>query len=313
MRQTSAVRCLFAVALFAITASAQVATPLLGYLPDGSRIRPVHGMPAAAAIAARLDNKQDFSNIVPSPSHDYVLVTSSKTGAVFVFTPAKGLTQLAGAGVAPALIVTSPRGSAAVLWFSSNNAQLVTGLPSAPVIRQINASYLRTKPTSLAISDDGKWLAGAWPVGLYVWGQFGQVNRLPLDQSVNALAFFQGRPDLAVAIPGRVLSFKASEGFNVGSGIFDAGDWDLDVAAVAVAPNNARVLLADRAGWIVSIETASGKAVRVGCGCSPEGLFGMGQSAFRLTGIADGSVLLFDSAQNEVLFAPLALSEGENQ
>jgi hypothetical protein len=146
-----------------------------------------------------------------------------------------------------------------------------------------------------------------------VWGQFGQVNRLPLDQSVNALAFFQGRPDLAVAIPGRVLSFKASEGFNVGSGIFDAGDWDLDVAAVAVSPNNARVLLADRAGWIVSIETASGKAVRVGCGCRPEGLFGMGQSAFRLTGIADGSVLLFDSAQNEVLFAPLALSEGENQ
>ncbi len=74
--------------------------------------------------------------------------------------------------------VTSPRGSAAVLWFSPlNHAQLVTGLPNAPVIRPINAAFLRTPPSSIAISDDGNWLAVSTSAGLYLWGPVGQMNR----------------------------------------------------------------------------------------------------------------------------------------
>jgi hypothetical protein len=292
----------------------QVGSPLLGYLPDGARFRPVNGIPAAAAIAPALDLKQDFSQIAASPAHDYVLVASAKQGALSIFTPARGLSPLIGAGLAPHLIAMSPRGSAAVLWFSPiNTAQLVTGLPAAPVIRQISASYLRGTPTSLAISDDGKWLAGVWPSGLYVWGPFGQVNRLPVEESVDALAFFPGRTTLAIAAAHHVLTINAVDNFSPPSLLYDADDWVPDVAALAVSPNNARVILADRSGSIVSIETSTGKAVKVDCSCQPEGLFGMGQSAFRLTGMANNAFQLFDSVNNEVLSAPLALREGDKQ
>jgi hypothetical protein len=135
-----------------------------------------------------------------------------------------------------------------------------------------------------------------------------------MQESVSAIAFFQGSPDLAVAVPQRVLKFKAADGFNAASALYNAGDdWQPDVAALAVSPDNSRVILADRTGWIVSVDAASGSAVKVTCSCQPEGLFGMGQSSFRLTGLANGAFQLFDAVHNEVLFAPLALAEGDKQ
>jgi hypothetical protein len=309
---------IFAFLSLAGMAFGQVGTPLLGYLADGVHIRPVNGIPAAAAIQPALDLKQNFTRVVASPANDYALVTIARLGTVSIFTPAHGLTPLARAATAPDLVVTSPRGSAAVLWFSrTDSAEVVTGLPGAPVIRQITASFARTVPSSLAISDDGQWLAAAWSggsqPGLYMWSQYGQVNQLPVLESVAAVAFFQGRGDLAVSIPHQVLTLRSADGFNVRSALYDSGDWQPDVAALAVSPDNTSVILADRTGWIVSIDAASGNAVKVDCGCRPEGLFGMGQSAFRLTGLDNGAIRLFDAVRSEVLFAPLALADGGTQ
>ncbi len=304
----------FAWTCLASTAWGQIGAPLLGYVPDGAVLHPVNGIPAAAAVAPSLDLKQNFARMAASPARDYVLVTAQDTGTVSVYTPALGLTPLTGAGTAPQMVVTSPRGSAAVLWFSPlNHAQLVTGLPNAPVIRSINAAFLRTPPSSVAISDDGNWLAASTSTGLYMWGPVGQMNRLPVTERVYAMAFFQGGADLAVAIPHQVITLKAATGYNASSVLYDAGDYDPDVAALALSPDNASVILADRSGWIVSIDAASGTATKVACGCRPEGLFGLGQSAFRVTGMANGAFQLFDTARKEVLFAPLALDLGVSQ
>jgi len=40
-------------------------------------------------------------------------------------------------------------------------------------------------------------------------------------------------------------------------------------------------------------------------------LFGIGPSAFRLTGLDCGSFKLFDAANGEILFAPVALTQTE--
>ncbi len=301
----------FAGLFLASAAWGQIGAPLLGYVPDGAVIRPVSGIPAAAAVAPGLDLKQNFARMTASPAHDYVLVTAQDAGTVSVYTPALGLTPLIGAGIAPQMVVTSPRGSAAVLWFSPlNHAQLVTGLPNAPAIRPINAAFLRTPPSSVAISDDGNWLAVSTSAGLYLWGPVGQMNRLPVTEQVYAMAFFQGSADLAVAIPHQVIALKAATGYNTPYLLYDEGDYDPDVAALALSPDNASVILADRSGWIVSIDAASGTATKVACGCRPEGLFGLGQSAFRVTGLANGAFQLFDTVHKEVLFAPLALDPG---
>ncbi len=81
-----------------------------------------------------------------------------------------------------------------------------------------------------------------------------------------------------------MIALKAATGYNAPSVLYDEGDYDPDVAALALSPDNASVILADRSGWIVSIDAASGTAAKVACGCRPEGLFGLGQSAFRVTG-----------------------------
>ena len=123
----------------------------------------MYGIPAAAAVGAPVPADQDFSQIAASPARNYVLVSAADTGAVSIYTPEHGLVPLDGAGGAPDSVVLSPRGSSAALWFSSlNQVQVITGLPDAPAIRQVDVPFVGSAPGALAISDDGAWVAGTW-------------------------------------------------------------------------------------------------------------------------------------------------------
>ena len=293
---------------------AQVGAPQLGWVADGTRIRPVYGLPAAAAIGAAVPSDQDFSQIAASPAGNYVLISSAQNGIVSVFTPGNGLIPLPNAGLAPDFIVLSPSGSAAAIWFSSiNQVQLVTGLPDAPSIRQVDASFLGSTPDKLAISDDGAWFAGTWPGGVFAFGPTGQATRLPLEDKVTALAFFQGTPDLAAASASSLQRVTGLGSFATASVLLASADSSLQPVAVATTSDNRTVLLADRSGSVTAVDIGSGTAASSDCGCQPEGLFGMGPSAFRLTSLDHGAFRLFDAARGEILFAPLALGEGAGQ
>jgi hypothetical protein len=225
---------------------------------------------------------------------------------VSIYTPENGLVPLPGAGGAPDFLVLSPRGSAAALWFSSiHQAQLVTGLPNAPLIRQLDASFLGS-PGALALSDDGAWFAGTWAAGVYAFGPNGEVNRLPVENAA-ALAFFQGTHDLAAASATGLQMVTGIDGFVVVSSLLAVSDSSLQPVAVAATSDNRTLLLAESSGSVTAIDISSGAATASACGCQPEGLFGMGPSAFRLTGLQNGAFKLFDAAHGEVLFAPLAL------
>jgi len=80
--------------------------------------------------------------------------------------------------------------------------------------------------------------------------------------------------------------------------------------AVALTADNLTVLAVDRGGFITAVRIGAGTGVTVDCACQPEGLFPMGPSSFRLTGLQDGAFKLFDAALGEVLFAPVALGPG---
>jgi hypothetical protein len=295
------------------TALAQVGAPQLGWVPDGAHIRPVYGIPAAAAIGPAVLTDQDFSQIAPSPGRNYVLVSASDTGIVSVYTPENGLIPLGGAGLAPDVMVLSPRGSAAAVWFSSiNQVQVITGLPDAPTIQQMDASFLGAAPGALAVSDDGSFLAGAWLSGVYAFGPNGEVDRLPIEDSVAALAFFQGTNDLAAAGPAGLEMVTGIGGFAIVSRLLTNGDSALQPVAVAAASGNRTLVLADRSGSVTAVDIGSGAATAYDCGCQPDGLFAMGASAFRLTGIENGAFKLFDTARGEILFAPLALDPAVN-
>ena len=290
----------------ATAALAQVGAPQLGWVPDGTRIRPVYGIPAAATVGAPIPADQDFSQIAASPAGDYVLVSVADGGRVSIYTPEHGLIPLAGVGGAPDVVVLSPRGSSAALWFSSvNQAQVVTGLPDAPAIRQVDASFLGSAPGALAVSDDGAWFSGAWSQGVYAFGPNGEVDPLPVE-NIAALAFFQGTHDLAAAGASGLYRVTGIGGFAVVTSLLTSDDSSLQPVAVAAVSGNRTLLLADRSGLVTAVDIGSGIATSSGCGCQVDGLFGMGPSSFRLTGLQDGAIKLFDTALGEILFAPVA-------
>jgi len=293
-------------------AIAQVGVPQLGWVPDGTSIRPVFGIPAAAAIGAAISADQDFARIAPSPARNYVLVSAAQNGEVSVYTADHGMIRLEGAGGAPDVVVLSPRGSAAALWFSSiNQVQLVTGLPDAPAIRQVDASFLASAPGALAISDDGAWFAGAWSRGVYAFGPNREVIRLPIEDHVAALAFLAGKHDLAAAGASGLSMVTGVDGFAIVSILLASADSSLAPVAVAATSDNRTLVLADRGGVVTTVDTASGAVTTSDCGCQPEGLFGIGPSAFRLTGVQSGAFKLFDATSGEILFAPLALDRAQ--
>jgi len=303
--------CLGAISVSISSALAQIGAPQLGWVPDGTRIRPVYGIPAAAAVGAPIPADQDFSQIVASPARNYVLVSAADSGTVSIYTTEHGLVALDGAGGAPDSVVLSPRGSSAALWFSPiHQVQVVTGLPNAPTIRQLDASLLGSAPAALAVSDDGTWLAGAGPGDLYAFGPNGEVNRLPVENVV-ALAFFQGTHNLAAAGAAGLQTVTGIESFAVVSNLLTSSDSSLRPVAVAATSDNKTLVLADQSGSVTAIDIASGTATASDCGCQPAGLFGMGPSAFRLTDLDGGAFKLFDTASGEILFVPLALTETE--
>jgi len=301
--------------LGAASAFAQVGAPQLGWVSDGTRIRPVYGIPAAAAVGAPIPTDRDFSQFAASPAGNYVLVSAADTGTVSIYTTEHGLVPLAGAGNAPDSVILSPRGSAAVLWFSSlnssaNQLQVVTGLPDAPVIRQLDAAFLGSAPVALAISDDGAWVAGAWTSGVYAVGPDGQVNGLPV-KSATALGFFQGTYNLAAGGPSGLQMVTGIDSFAVVSNLLISADSSLQPVAVAATSDNRTLVLADQSGSVTTVDVASGAATPSDCGCQPLGLFGMGRAAFRLTGLESGAFKLFDTSGNAIFFVPLELTATE--
>jgi hypothetical protein len=308
------------VVLLYVPALAQVSRPVLGYLPDGGRIRPVYGLPASAAVGSAFDQGRDLARIAVSPGQDYVLATAADTSEALLIAPGGPAVHLDGVAAGADRIVMSPGGSAAALWFSAtSHLQIVSGLPSAPSVLDIDAAFRGAAPDALAVSDDGQWLVGAWPDGVYALGAAGQVNRLPLNVNVSdaggasALAFFHRRQDLAIATPTVILTITDVGGSAVPTVVYDSTASPLSPLAIAMSFDNRRLAEADRAGSVLSVDLSSGVPASFDCGCTPEGLFAMGGSVFRLTGLAPGVVKLFDAATGDVLFVPPAMAVGEQQ
>lgn len=146
--------------LATVAATAQMSAPILGYVPEGSRIRVMHGIPAAGTVGDYLDVGRNLGQIAISPKQDYILATDAVTGEVLLIVPAHAPVPLAGASANP-VIVLSPSGSTAALWFNEQlRAQVVTGLPTAPVIREMATP----DATWLAVSDTGEIAADSSPV-----------------------------------------------------------------------------------------------------------------------------------------------------
>jgi hypothetical protein len=293
--------------LGAAAVRAQVGAPQLGYVQDGSQLRPVYGIPAAAAILPPLDYGHEFARVAISPRQDYAIASDSNTGAVLLVL-AGAASPLPEAGANPDRIAISPHGSAAALWFSSSGRlQIVSGLPGSPSVRDLPTAFLNEIPSALAASDDGGLAVGAWPDGLYSFGASGEAIRIPMRERVVALAFYGASHDLAFAT--RLGISKIADAGSAGaiSTLYQAGT--LDPVGLALSWDNRSLTLAERTGSLMTLDLGTGAASRTDCGCSPEGVFPVGATVFRITAFDGATFRLFEPSSGALFFVPLASAQ----
>jgi hypothetical protein len=307
--------------------------PQLGMVQEGSRLRPVYGIPAAAAVLPPLDFGHEFALVAVSPRQDYAITSDAGTGAVLLVL-AGAAAPLAGAAAGPARIAISPHGSAAVLWFSSvGRLQIVSGLPGSPSVRDVSTAFLSELPSALAVSDDGALAVGSWPDGLYSFGPSGEVTRIPMRERVAALAFYSASHDLVLATRLQISKIanagsagaistvyrssasseraqrNAAAAFPGSCGEAAAPCALLDPVGLALSWDNQRLTLAERSGSLLTVDLGSGTASRIDCGCSPDGVVSMGPSVFRITAFDGATFRLFDPAAGTLLLVPVASAQ----
>jgi hypothetical protein len=306
---------------FAVTvaACAQVRGPFMGYLPEDGALRPIYGIPAAGSVGDPLAIDRALSRIEVSPDQTRALALAADTGALTLLAPGTGSTaDVQGAASGADRIVFSPSGTAAALWFSAaQRIQVVSGLSATPSVRDLDASFLGADPAGFAVSDDGQWVAGAWSSSVYAFGPDGHMSVLPVEGPAEALCFFHGRADVAVITATQVVIVADIAGAAVPNVIWSKPDEPppadpttappVEVAVgFAVSFDNNRLSIAGSLGHLFTFDLTAGISFGGDCACSPTGLFGMGGSLFRLTGLKDGAVKVFDASTNEVWFVPLA-------
>jgi len=306
---------------FALTvvACAQVTGPIMGYLPDGGTLRTMSGIPPAGSVGTAITPRGAFSRIEVSPDQTQALGIAADTGALMLYTIGSGASvAVQGVASAPDRIVFSPSGTAAGLWNSSTrHFQLLNSVSATPAIHDIDFSFTLSDPTSVAVSDDGQWMAAAWPFSLYAVGPSGYVILLPVSGAAEAVCFFHGRNDVAAITANQVILVTDIAGAVAPNVIWSKPD-DPPPADPATTPpvqvavglatsfDNRYLSVAGNLGALSTFDLAAGTSVGLNCVCSPASLYGMGGSLFRLTRLVDGVVKVFDASTNENWFVPLA-------
>jgi hypothetical protein len=305
---------------FALTGAAfgQLTGPVLGYLPDGSSLRAINGIPASASVGIAVTASRNLAVLQVAPGQPLALATASDTGKALLVTPSADgatlqLAPISGAAPGATKIIFSPSGTAAGLWFSSTgHLQILTGLTSTVAVRDIDASFLAADPSALAVSDDGQWAIGSWSAKIYAFGPNSQVNVLPVEGTAEALNFLHSKADVAIITATQVVTIADIAGAAVPTVIWSlpAGVTPSSNAPVAVgiaaSSDNTQLTIAANTGALFTLNLATGVGTPADCGCQPLGLSGLGGSVFRLTGIDAGVLKIFDAASSDVWFVPLA-------
>jgi hypothetical protein len=220
------------------------------------------------------------------------------------------------------MLAISPSGTSAALWLPSlNHLQVVTGLPDAPSVTTIDASFLNASPSAIAVTDDGQWTVGLFSAGVYAFGPSAQVIPLQTDPGVIALAFFHNSHNLGLATSSRATLITAVGAANQPSTLYDYSAQSLSPRSMAISFDNRHAVIADSTGKLVNINVAAASANIVDCGCSPSGVYSLGGSIFRLNGTGGAprnaiqrsgpkrDLKLFDADAGAVWIVPPALFE----
>ena len=142
---------------------------------------------------------------------------------------------------------------------------------------------------------------------------------LPLSGVVTALAFLNGKQDIVATTSTTVTLVADIGGALSATVLFGAPPGTPpppeSPIALTISADNNHVVLLEPSGGIGHINVATGAVTVADCECTPAGLFSLGGSLFRVTGIYNGAAKLFDAATDGVWFVPqiLEVAAGASQ
>ncbi len=288
-----------------------VGGPAMGFVVDeGSGIRPVLGVPGAAALGSPVLPATGFDSIVISPQRDFALALTARERQLVILRSlsvspsADALTIPPGAS----RIALSPAGDTAVLYYAGR-VEVLTGLPDSPT-----SSWGLDLPVglaALAVSDGGSAVLAATeggPSSVFLLTQDAGYRSLLLVAGLPSLAFLGKNLDAVVAdgVSSQVFVVRDPKG---NAQIMQLGGQAEGVSRpVAVAAGSGRVFVANaEPGGVVSLSLAGEEAQLIPCGCTPTSLERLADGAtFRLGETAQGPVWLLDSRSSppRIVFVP---------
>lgn len=303
-----------------------LAGPSLGLVYDatGQDIRPIIGIPGASTAGKRIDTGYAITAAVIAPSHNYGLAVSADgTLNLVTFTPDGASSQPVGAAATPDLIVLSPSGAAAILYFKSAMAvQTVTGLPgSTQVSAQLDISMLPQAPDKLAISDDGSVVLAGVMESAQGQPAAGEVFTIPTDgtaprsiaevQHASAMTFYAQSHDVLIAddAANSITMLMDAAGQSAVQWMF--ADPELPGPdSVQVTLDRKTIFAGSSANGILAMVDPSGTnpTVFLSCQCAPVELRPFKPAPiYQLTEPANGLLWILDSSpmNPRVLFVPV--------
>lgn len=300
----------------------QLAGPVSGYVFDrqAHALRLVLGIAGASVLGDSVQFGLNPAAVYVSPGQNSAVVVGADR-SVHLFQLSGGTARevtLNGVNATPEGVAFSPSGTAAAL-FAAGRAQVVTGLPNAPVAggtidaranQDASALTVRPHPYRLmatemfAVSDDGAVVLVASDGSVRSLGASGG-GQTVMDSAAGAIvAFAPGGHDAVVAHPGGLglVLIHDAGGSPQQQNLASAADI-ASANGVAFSTDGKKVFVARSSGGVTVFDVAARTRTDVTCDCVPFGLSPMG-SLFRLNDLGSGPLWLLDPAGNRIVFVP---------
>jgi WD40 repeat protein len=309
---------------FLLAQQGSVSGPVSGYVFDRPAhvLRPVLGIAGAAVMGGSVDFGMTVAAAYVSPRQESALVVGTDR-SLHLFKINAGVTSevpLNGSTVVPDGVAFSPSGSAAALY-AAGRVQIVSGLPSAPVLSGVldarpnqDASALTVRPhphhlmasEMFAVSDDGALLLVASDSGVRVMQSSGGSQSLMDGANGALIAFAPGGHDAAAAVPNGagLVVLRDVGGSATRQALATASDIE-SANGVAFSTDGKKVYVARSKGGVALFDVASQSRTDIACDCVPFGLVPMG-NLYRLNELGSGPLWLLDpsGAAPRIVFVP---------
>lgn len=296
--------------------SSTLSGPVAGYVVGAGegKLRPLLGILGNATIGDPIEIGLPLSQAWPLDTHHILASPNEGPDLVIINleTASPSIVSVSGVPAQPSEVAISASGSAAVFYYrGSEQALIVTGLRSQPVLSHRVDMRPASRLSRMAVSDDGTLLLFSVnddaQDSLYAWAPTSTYSRfLATTGNVGALALTRsGTAVVADRDKNEVVLIRDVRQTASWQSIADAHDGVMNPVAIAVSSRD-EIYVANAGSSAVLVFGTDGRLLQtLGCACTPSGLYPVRESVFRMSEALDRTIYLLDVAgTGRIVFVP---------